>query len=176
MLKFQIHVVSIILLLVSVPFTINAQNIENVRTDFWNNVRYGGSFGLNFGDGFFGATIAPSAIYEFNTNLALGAGINATFNNQKNSSKTTILGGSIIALYNVIPTLQISAEFEQLNVNRRFDIRVDLPNENFWSPALFFGAGFRNGNVTFGLRYNVLFDEEDSIYVDPLIPFIRLYF
>ncbi len=163
----------LILFLVLSPLIGKAQDDT---TSFWKTLKYGGSFGLNFSDGFFGATLAPSTIYEFDSNFALGAGLNFTYNTQKDISKTTILGANIIGLYNVLPTLQISAEFEQLNVNRRFDSNLELPNENFWSPALFFGAGFRNGSVTFGLRYNVLFDEDDSIYADPLIPFIRVYF
>ncbi len=169
------HLSSLILVLI-LGFKPLTGYTQNIKTNFWDNVRYGGSFGLNFGDGFFGATLGPSAIYEFNDKLAFGSGLNITFNNQKDISKTTILGGHLIALYNIIPSLQASVEFEQLHVSRRYDIRVDLPNENFWSPALFFGAGFRNGNVTLGLRYNVLFNEEDSIYVDPLIPFIRVFF
>lgn len=150
-----------------------AQNIQN---EFWQNVRYGGGLGLNFGNGFFTATIAPSAIYQFNDKAGLGLGLNATFNNQRDFFKTTVLGGSVIGLYNVIPEIQLSGEFEQLNVSRRYDIKVDLPNENFWSPALFLGAGFRNGNVIIGMRYNVLHDDEKSIYIDPWVPFVRFFF
>ncbi len=154
----------------------NTSNAQNQQSEFWNNVRYGGGIGLNFGNGFFTGTIAPSAIYEFNDQFALGMGLNATFNNQRDVFKTTVLGGSAIGLYNIIPELQLSAEFEQLNVSRRYDIRVDLPNDNYWSPALFLGAGFRNGNVIFGMRYNVLHDDEKSIYIDPWVPFVRFFF
>lgn len=166
-----------VLLLVAIllfgNYQIEAQETQN---EFWKNVRYGGGLGLNFGNGFFSATIAPSAIYEFNNKAALGVGLNATFNNQRDVFKTTVLGGSLIGLYNVIPQIQISGEFEQLNVSRRYDIRVDANDDSFWSPALFLGAGFRNGNMIFGMRYNVLHDDGRSIYQDAWVPFVRFFF
>lgn len=164
-----------IILLVSLFFfqTITAQKNKD---DFWNNVRYGGGLGLNFGDGFFSGTIAPSAIYEFNHNFALGLGLNATFNNQKGLYKSNILGGSLISLFNVINEVQISAEYEQLHVNRRYDVHLNLADDNFWSPALYLGAGYRSGNVVFGIRYDVLYNENRSIYSDSWVPFVRIYF
>lgn len=149
---------------------------QESKSDFWNHVRFGGGIGLSFGDGFFSGTLAPSAIYEFDKSFALGLGLNGTLNNQKRVYKSTILGGSLIGLFNAIDALQISAEFEQLNVNRRYDINVNIPDDNYWSPALFLGAGYRSGNVTFGIRYDVLYDADKSIYSDPWAPFVRFYF
>jgi len=166
-------VVALLLTFLVCSFNGNAQRNQN---DFWKNVRFGGGLGLNFANGFFSATIAPSAIYEFNNQFALGAGLNATFNNQKNVYKTTVLGGSVIGLYNIIPEIQLSGEFEQLNVSRRYDIRVNTTDDNYWSPALFLGAGYRNGNIIFGVRYNVLHDSDKSIYIDPWVPFVRFFF
>ena len=157
-------------------FVLTQSNAQEVKSDFWNHVRFGGGIGLNFGNDFFSGTIAPSAIYEFNNSVALGIGLNATFNNLKREYKSTILGGSIIGLYNIIPEIQLSTEFENLNVDRRFDVNVNIPNENYWVPALFIGAGYRSGNVTFGIRYDILYDDDKSIYIDPWIPFVRFYF
>ena len=165
----------ILILIFSVFYFQNAKAQKNT-SDFWSHVRYGGGIGLSFGDGFFSGTIAPSAIYEFDKYFALGLGLNATFNNQKNVYKSTILGGSLIGLVNVIPELQLSAEFEELNVNRRYDVNLNIADENYWSPALFVGAGYRNGNITFGIRYDVLYDRNKSIYSDPWAPFVRFYF
>ena len=47
------------------------------RSTFWNQVRFGGGIGLSFGDGFFSGTLAPSAIYEFNSSFAAGIGLNS---------------------------------------------------------------------------------------------------
>lgn len=149
---------------------------QEAKSDFWNHVRYGGGLGLNFGNGFSSITIAPSAIYEFDKNVAMGLGLNATFNNQKGISKSTILGGSVITLFNVIRELQLSAEFEQLNIDRNYNVNLNIEDDNYWVSALFIGAGYRNGNVTFGIRYDVLYDEEKSIYIDPWMPFVRFYF
>ena len=170
---FKINQKVIIVLFLFCSITIYAQNETN---SFWNNVRYGGGFGLNFGDGFFSATIAPSAIYEFNSTVAMGVVLNGTFNNLKGEYKSTILGGSVLGLFTVIPEIQLSSEFENLNVNRRYDVNLDRPDDNYWVPALFLGAGYRSGNITFGIRYDVLFDRNKSIYIDPWAPFVRFFF
>jgi len=149
---------------------------QDDKSDFWDQVRFGGGFGLNFGNGFFSATIAPIGVYEFNEKIALGAGLNGTFNSQKSISKSTILGGSLVGLYNPIRAIQVSAEFEQLNVNRRFNVNTSIPDENYWVPALYMGIGYRSGNAIFGIRYDVLFDEQRSIFVDPWAPFVRFFF
>ena len=164
------------LILYIIFFLINATYAQQKKSDFWNHVRFGGGIGLNFGDNFFSGTIAPSAIYEFDNMFAMGLGLNATFNNQKSIYKSTILGGSLIGLFNVINELQLSAELEQLNVNRTYNVNLNFEDDNYWSPALFLGIGYRNGNVTFGIRYDILYDTDKSIYVDPWTPFVRLYF
>ncbi|MDO7173375.1 alpha-ketoglutarate decarboxylase [Mariniflexile sp. AS56] len=153
--------------------TLNAQQNDN---DFFNSVRFGGSIGLSFGNGFFSGTLAPSAIYEFNNQVALGFGLNGTYNTQKDFYKSTILGGSLIGLFSPVNAIQLSAEYEQLHVNRRYESNLNLENDTYWSPAFFLGAGFRNGNVTFGMRYDLLYDENKSIYANAFIPFVRFYF
>ena len=153
----------------------SAQDVK-AKSDFWNHVRFGGNIGLSFGDNFFSGTLAPSGIYQFDRQFALGVGLNATLNSQKNVYKSTIFGASLIGLYNVIPQLQISAEFEQLNVDRNYNEVLNEPNENYWLPALYLGLGYRSGNVTFGIRYDVLFDDRRSIYTNSWAPFFRVYF
>lgn len=161
--------------ILAICFSINANAQEN-QGQFWQKVRIGGGIGLSFSDGFFSGTLAPSAIYEFNDQFALGVGLNGSYNSLKNTYKSTVLGGSILSLFNVIPELQISAEFEQLNVNRNYDSSLALPDDNYWYPALFLGAGFRSNNITFGVRYDVLYDLDKSIYANAWAPFVRVYF
>jgi hypothetical protein len=167
---------SIFLVLVVIFTTFQSINAQGEKSDFWQHVRYGGGIGLNFGDGFFSGTLAPSAIYEFNNQVALGVGLNGTYNSQKNFYKSTIFGGSLIGLFSPINEIQLSAEFEELNVSRKWEDDLGIADENYWVPALFIGAGYRNGNVTFGIRYDVLYDREKSIYADPWAPFVRFYF
>lgn len=149
---------------------------QKAASEFWNHVHFGGGIGLSFGDGFFSGTLAPSAIYQFDERFAAGLGLNGTYSSLKNEYSSSIFGGSILTLFNVIPELQLSAEFEELNVHRKYDSRFGIDDDNYWYPALFFGAGFRSRNVTVGLRYDVLYDAENSIYADPWMPFVRIYF
>lgn len=156
-------------------FAISAQN-EN-QSNFWNNVRFGGGIGLNLGNGIFSGSLAPSAVYDFSPFFSAGLGLNGSYSSQRDVFKSTILGGSVIALTNPFPEVQVSAEFEQVNVNTNFDNGTTLDKkDNFWASALFIGAGYRTGNVTFGIRYDVLYDEEKSIYADPWLPFVRFWF
>ena len=173
--KIIIHKKAILILLVFLGFH-NLMVAQQQTNDFWNHVRFGGGIGLSFGSGFFSGTLAPSAIYEFNPTVAVGVGLNGTISNSKNFYNSTILGGSLIGLVNVIPQLQASAEFEELHVNRKYDSNIILADETYWIPALYLGLGYRSGNVTFGVRYDVLHDRNKSVYADPWIPFVRFYF
>ena len=75
------------------------------------------------------------------------------------------------------PELQLSVELEQVNVSTSFQgVFSSNERDNFWATALFIGAGYRTGNVTFGIRYDILYDEDESIYADPWLPFVRFWF
>ena len=157
--------------------TAQAQNNTNSnQNEFWNHVHFGGSLGLSFGDNFFSGTLAPSAIYQFNEPVALGASLSGTYNTQKDFYKSTIFGGSVIALFNPIYEIQLSAEFEELNVSRNWDNRTGYEDENYWYLALFLGVGYSNSNVTVGIRFDVLYDKYKSIYANSWAPFVRVYF
>lgn len=163
--------VYIFLLLFS--FSIQAQE---QKSPFMTKVRIGGGIGLSFGNGFFSGTLAPSAIYDFNNKFSMGLGLNGTYNKRKNLYKSTIIGGSVLGLYNVIPQLQISTEFEQLHVSRSYDNLLFRLDDDYWYPALFLGAGFRQNNFTIGLRYDILYDSVKSVYASAYVPFVRVYF
>ena len=108
--------------------------------------------------------------------MALGVGLSGTYNTQKDYYKSSVLGVSILGLVNPIPQIQLSAEFEELNVSRKWDSRTGYANENYWYPALFLGAGYSSGPVTFGIRFDVLYDQNKSIYSESWVPFVRVYF
>jgi len=170
----KFHVLVLLFCMFSMPLI--CQDISRGHSDFWNHVRFGGGIGLSFGDGFFSGTLAPSAIYQFNEIAAMGIGLNGTYNTSRDFYKSTIFGASIIGLINPIRSVQLSAEFEELNVSRNWDNRIGFEDENYWYPALFLGAGFNSGHVTVGIRYDVLYDRDKSIYADSWIPFVRVYF
>lgn len=153
--------------------------------DFWSRVRFGGGFGLGIGSGYTDITLAPGAIYEFNDYVALGVGLQGTYVNQDNFYKAWLYGGSVVGLFNPIEEIQLSAELEQLRVNQEFDGDYFEPlndepgisrHRDFWNTALFLGAGYRMDHVTIGIRYNVLFEEDDLVYSDSWMPFVRVYF
>ncbi|RCW93295.1 alpha-ketoglutarate decarboxylase [Winogradskyella arenosi] len=154
-----------------------AQNSKSYPSDFWSHMEYGGGIGLNFSDGYFSAFVAPNALYRFNPYVATGIGLNYSYSSQKDIYKSTVLGGSLIALVNPIKEIQLSAEFEQLHVSRNYDNRyVGNADEDYWYPALFLGAGYSSGNVTIGIRYDVLYDKDKSIYTEAWMPFVRFRF
>ncbi|WP_040756955.1 hypothetical protein [Winogradskyella psychrotolerans] len=154
-----------------------AQKSTTYKSNFWSQVEYGGGIGLNFGNGFFSGSLAPNALYRFNPYVATGIGANFSYSSQKDVFKSTVLGGSLIGLFNPYREIQISTEFEQLHVSRKFDDRyVTNLDENYWYPALFLGAGYTNGNVTIGIRYDVLYDKDKSIYTEAWMPFVRFIF
>ena len=156
---------------------------QKQKSDFWQHVHFGGGVSLSFGSEFFSGTLAPSTIYRFNEKFATGVGLNMTYNHQKYSYKSYVLGTSILGLYNVIPQLQLSAEFEQLYVNRNFEDTIIVVgcntfdcDQSYWYPGLYVGAGFSKGPVTIGMRFDVLYDSEKSIYGNAYNPFVRFYF
>ena len=139
--------------------------------DFWSRVRFGGGIGLSFGNESLQIGLSPSAIYQVNNYAAVGLGLNYTYS-KIFDTRFSAIGGSLIGLVNPIPALQLSGEFEQVYVNRSFG-PVD---DSYWLPALFLGVGYATGPVTFGIRYDVLYDSDKSLYADPWLPFVRVYF
>jgi len=156
----------VIFSILSLSFYQSYSQKDDTKSKFWQNVRFGGNIGANFNNNFTSIIIAPQAIYQLNDNIGLGAGLNYSYSErdlgQFDDFKSTIVGGSLIALAQPIDYLQISADFEYLNVNRNFsDSSFD---DNYWVPALFLGAGYRQGNFVIGARFDVLFDDLEYFF------------
>ena len=160
-------------------FSYSAFAQENVpapnQPGFWENVRFGGGFGLNFGAGNFQLALSPSAIYDVNEYLSFGPALNFSYQSSE-FFKSTLYGASAIVLVNPIQAIQLSGELEQLRVNNTIETSSGDIKDNFWNTALFLGGGFRTNNVTIGARYNVLYNNGDGVYADAWQPFIRIYF
>lgn len=146
---------------------------QNTKNAFWDNVRFGGGVGIGFTNGDFNASLAPSGIYQFNDQFAAGIGLNFNYAEFRGNDFLAY-GGSLLSLYNPLPFIQLSGEFEQLRINQTSDF--DAANDNYWLSALYLGAGYTQQNITFGIRYDVLYDEDDSIYSSAWLPFVRVYF
>lgn len=148
------------------------------KSAFWQNVQFGGGLGLSFGSGYTDISIAPSAIYNVNPYLATGLGLQASYVSSKGYYDSGIYGVSILTFINPIPEIQFSINLNESYVNNHYEAYYGQNSytDSFWNTALFLGAGYRTGNVTVGLAYNVLFDENDNVYGDALMPFVRAYF
>lgn len=159
-------------------FYINdAQNTNTNPSPFWSNVQFGGGIGLGFGNDFFSGTLAPNAVYRFNDYVSSGVGLNFSYSKETNVFQSTVVGGSIIGLFNPIRDIQLSAEFEELYVDRDIDDGFTSSiDDKYWYSALFLGVGYTSGNITFGIRYDVLFDRDTSIYNEAWLPFVRFFF
>ena len=153
------------------------QTLPKAKTgDFWEHVQVGGGFGASFGNDYTDITVAPSAIYNFNEHFAFGTGLLYSNLKQKHYYSSNVYGGSLIGLYNPIEEIQLSLELEEMNVNSQY---MDLGGnfkESFWNTGMFVGAGYQEGSVTIGARFNVLFDRDKNVYGDAFMPFIRAYF
>lgn len=142
---------------------------------FWEKVQFGGGLGLSFGNGNFSGTIAPSAIYNFNNYFAMGPSLILSYQS-RDFFNSTLYGGSWITLFNPLRKVQLSAEIEQLRVHQEVTFVDGTETANFWNTALFAGAGYRAGYITLGLRYNVLYKDNDRVYATAWNPFVRVYF
>ena len=117
--------------------------------------------------------MAPCLIYDVNDYFSAGVWLQGSYVNFKNNFESYIYGASLIGLVNPIEQVQLSAELEQLRVNTTYQ---DNFKDDFWNTALFLGAGYRAQNVTIGIRYNILFDKNKSVYNEAFMPFVRVYF
>jgi hypothetical protein len=151
--------------------SLSAFSQTNNTPKFWDNVRYGGGFGFGFGNHNTTLAIAPSAIYVFDDQFAVGPSVSYLYN--KNYDLTSnVYGVGIIGLYNPVDFLQLSAEYEHSFVTQKLGIYKG----HFDFPALYLGLAYRSGWFGAGLRYDVLYDSSDTIYASALSPIVRFYF
>ena len=106
----------------------------------------------------------------------MGVGLQGSYVAVKSNYNSFIYGGSLIGLVNPIKQIQFSVELEELKVNTSFESSFQIPSRHFWNTGLFLGAGYRSNNVTIGGRYNILYNENDNVYSNAFMPFIRVYF
>lgn len=163
-----------VLLLLNLPVLAQQTPVTDAKSNFWDNVQFGGGLGLAAGSGFTNISISPSAIYNFNEYVSAGVGLQYSYLKQRDFYSSSMYGGSVIGLFNPIEEVQLSVELEQLRVNLKAENSAFT--DDFWNTGLFLGAGYRLDNVTVGARYNVLFVEDKGVYGDAFMPFIRVYF
>jgi len=166
MKKYILLMIAFALIIISA----NAQEEVKKKSEFWEKVQFGGGITLNFTNNASVFGIAPSAIYNISDKFSTGVSVSYLHTKYKNlSSAYNSYGGSVLTLYNPIKELQLSGEYEQTYITRD-GLSRDIP-------ALFLGAGYTYGrNIAVGLRYDVMYDENISLYPSALTPFVRVYF
>ena len=147
---------------------------QNTDASFGDRIHFGGGFNIGLGSGYSTIAVSPSVIYDVTP--LFSAGINATYLYSKNKSsnqETNVFGGGLIALVNPIEGLQFSGEYERLKIKRSF---LNIFSDAYWNDALYVGAAYRQGNISIGLRYDLMYDKVTSIYPSALSPIFRIYF
>lgn len=157
-----------ILFLTIILFSLNG--FTQQKSDFWENVRYGGGFSANFGAQTI-ISISPSAIYDFKKGFSLGTSLNYLYS-EVGTLNTSVYGASIISLYQTKLGFLLSGEFDY-NFARQKN-QFNTINTNF--PALHLGIAYNQGRFAFGVRYDVLYDENKSVFASPFSPIVRFYF
>lgn len=154
----------------TLAYTQQDKNITQVNktTTFWKNVRFGGGLGLNFGNNFTTISVTPTAVYDFNNKFSLGGSLGYTYS-KNNDFKSNVYTASILTIVTPIDPIELSTEFEQLFVNSNF-------SNNYNYSSLYLGIAYKTQNVSVGGRYDVLYDDDKSIYSSPFTPFVRVFF
>ena len=158
-------------------------SIPKTKSVFWQKVHYGGGLGLAFSNGYSNFSLSPTGYYHINKTVSVGAGISGSYVAQESNPsnynalgyKSIVFGGSVIGLLHPIENIQLSTEIEQLRVTRKFD-EVNSNKDSFWNTAVFLGVGYRSQNVTFGARFNLLHANQNNIYGQSWLPFVRVMF
>jgi long-subunit fatty acid transport protein len=158
-------------LILCITLSLSFSLFSQQKSEFWDHVRFGGGFTLGFGSGTT-IGISPSAVYDFDNGFSVGTGLNYVYS-EVGSLSTSVYGASIISLYQIpVIGLQLSGEFEQ-----SFAKQSDSFGSGTTSfPALYFGVAYNKGRFAFGLRYDVLYDENKSVYASPISPIVRFFF
>ncbi|WP_299665707.1 hypothetical protein [uncultured Polaribacter sp.] len=140
------------------------------KSDFWDHVQYGGGFTVGFGNQTT-IGISPSAIYNFENGFSLGIGVNYLYT-EINDFTTSVYGASLISLYQTKIGIQLSGELDYYFAKQQD--QFDAVNTNF--PALHFGIAYNQGRFAVGIRYDVLYDSNKSVFASPISPVVRFYF
>ncbi|MGB5370062.1 MAG: hypothetical protein WBN18_06495 [Flavobacteriaceae bacterium] len=141
-----------------------------------SRLKFGFGFGLNFVGGT-NISIAPNLIYGVSEKVSLGGGIQGSYASIKDLQNTTTFGFNIIGQYSPVRKLTTLLEFTELRVSTKTETPTGTDTEKYWDSALFVGAGFNiTDNIAIGAKYNLLYDEDESVYTSPIIPFVNITF
>lgn len=179
-MKFRVLSFVVTIMFSSIIYNANAQtNIDSLGTvtvDSAASKRL--KFGMGFGFSFVGGTnisLSPNLMYRVSDKVSVGAGLQFNYLGIKNLQRSVTYGANVLAFYTPVNKLLTTLEFVQLKVNRK--ILADNMEDDFWDTALFVGAGYQiTPKISAGAKYNVLYNEDKSIYSSPVVPFVNITF
>ena len=155
------------------------QSINTTNHNSINNWRFGGGFGLSFGnDSYFGLNISPSIGYMVDNNLEIG-GI-AGYQYAKNDYyKQNLFNIGPYVNYYIIENFFLRANYMYYTGKQKYTNSEPYYNSiseyNIDESALWLGGGYQSsGQVRFqvGVLYNVLYKENESIFSSGFQPFM----
>ncbi|MCF7559369.1 hypothetical protein L3X39_01870 [Sabulilitoribacter multivorans] len=139
-------------------------------------LKFGFGFGLNFVGGT-NINLSPNLTYKVSDKVSFGGGLQGSYTSIKNYQNTTTVGGNVLFLYSPIKKMSLLLEFVELNVSTKTETEQGTIKNNYWDSALFFGAGFNvTDKISIGAKYNILYDENESVYTSAIIPFVNIVF
>ncbi len=103
---------------------------------------------------------------------SLGAGLGYLYS-EINDFPTTAYSTSLLSLYQTKFNVQFSGEFEYYFAKQQTQ-GFDSFNSNF--PALHLGIAYTQNRFAVGIRYDVLYDDNKSVFASPISPVVRFYF
>jgi hypothetical protein len=156
--------------------TFTQSTIYQNQTDFKQHWSFGGNIGLSFWNGGTDILIGPKAYYNFTPKFLTGFGLTymyTEYNSNVYGYHSNSVGGSLMAGYRPIYYLQLSIEYEGLQTNYS-----GYYSDEYFVNALYLGLSYVTGPVSFGIRYDVLFNSNsnNSLYGSAWNPFIGFYF
>lgn len=150
------------------------QKVDTVTVKEPKKLNFGMGFGLNFVGGT-NIGLSPSLTYNVSNKVAFGLGLQFNYLSLKDIQSTTTYGATTFFNYRPSQKIMTLLEFAQLRVSTKSDI--DDSERKFWDSALFVGAGFNvTKKITIGAKYNLLYDEDESVYSSAIIPFVNISF
>lgn len=138
-------------------------------------IRIGGGVGVDFGsNSYVGFNISPFIGYAISPNLE--GGITAGYQyGDSDYSKSNLFSVGPYLNYFVLKSFFARSHFEYYTGNQTIKSRIGNDfNSNFDESALWIGGGYQSsGRVRFqtGIMYNVLYDENESIFSSAFRPF-----
>lgn len=144
---------------------VEPQKVESELKDlpFKDRIRAGGSFGLGFGT-FTNVNISPMVGYQITDKLVGGVGATLMwFKSRYFGYNTVNYGGRGFLMYQVVPVVNIIAEYETLNVPMSYQKRK-------WLSSPMIGASYSQptgGKLIRAVHFTALYNVNYNNQIDP---------